>query len=353
MFDQHTWQQRIAEQLSGFARDPRQEVQLAGAHGLLPYLVIRTLEPFLEAFHATPVEAVVTLATLARGPGADFLVQQAMRRRYMVIADIERDLRNNADLRVTVEHLLVELQTIHLALRHLNTRRSEWLRATLEREINAYTGAFARLRSVVRDSDGHERADALRRLRARNGRYTADDLLLIDAALVDNAARVRAGAARLLGISADAPPAPLVARLLQVALRDSDAETRFAAARALGLLRERVVTHELLEQVEGHLFHDDSFYRSAAALVLGQLGERAGSASIVASLSSMLNDLDPYAREAAARALGRIGYPAAVPEVMEALTRAAQDGDVQVHEAALDSLAILRQVPEPTVRAAA
>ena len=50
MFDQDTWRRQIAEHLRGFARNPRQEMQLDGAPSLLSFLVLRTLDPFLEAF---------------------------------------------------------------------------------------------------------------------------------------------------------------------------------------------------------------------------------------------------------------------------------------------------------------
>lgn len=353
MFDHAVWRKQIAERLTDFARDPRQEVQLAGVHGVLAYLTLRTIEPFVDAFHESPVDAIVALAAVTRGPGANLLARRLIRNHVLTAAELERDLQMNADLRETAERLLIELQTISLAFQHLNASRGDWLRLTLDRELAGYAGSFQQLRVVLRDADGRARVDGLRRLRACNGRYAADDLALIDAALVDNTAHVRASAARLLGIMAETPAPSLVSRLLQVALRDSDAETRFAAARALGLLRERVVTPDLLEQVESHLFHDDKFYRSAAALVLGQLGERAGKPTIVRSLSALLTDRDSYAREAAARALGRIGYPAAVPAVIDALTLAAQDGDIQVHEAATDALMLLRQAAEVPVLAAA
>ena len=64
MFDQDTWRRQIGEHLRGFARNPRQEMQLAGAPSLFSFLVLRTLDPFLEAFQREPIAAVMTLAAI-------------------------------------------------------------------------------------------------------------------------------------------------------------------------------------------------------------------------------------------------------------------------------------------------
>ena len=64
MFDQDIWRRNIAEQLKGFARNPRQEMQLAGAPSLFSFLVARTLAPFLDAFQREPIAAVLTLAAI-------------------------------------------------------------------------------------------------------------------------------------------------------------------------------------------------------------------------------------------------------------------------------------------------
>ncbi len=353
MFDRHIWRQQIADYLKVFARHPRQEVQLAGSPGVVPHLALRTLTPFLNALYDYPVDAVVTLATIAHDTGANLLVSRIIRTRYPTALDIERNLRTNTDLCIAVERLMIELQTIPLAIQCLNAQRSLWLRSTIERELDVYPWSFVWIRDLLRELNGQDRIDALRRLRSRNGRYTSADLALIEAALSDAVAQTRAYAARLLGVMVDAPSPGLTYRLLEVALRDSDAETRFAAARALGLLRERAITSDALTYIESHLVHDDSFYRSSAALVLGQLGEYAGKPTVVYGLCQLLRDRDAYAREAAARALGRIGSPAALPEVINALEQATQDDDVQVHEAATDSLALLRQFAELSVQAAA
>lgn len=353
MFDRHLWQRQISDYLEVFARHPRQEVQLSGGAGVVPHLVLRTLTPFFQAFHTYPVDATVTLASIIHDAGANLLVQRVLRNRYPTALDIDRDLRVSQDVCKTVEHLVVELQTIPLAIQRLNARRGFWVRSVIERELDTYPWSFARIRNLLQELNEQKRIEALRPLRSRNGRYGADELALIEASLSDAIAQVRAYAARLLGVMVDAPPVSLVIRLLQVALRDSDAETRFAAARALGLLRERAVTDDALAYIESHLSHEDAFYRSAAALVLGQLGEYAGKPTVVQSLCRLLYDRDAYAREAAARALGRIGAPAALPDVIEALTRAAQDDDLQVHEAATDALTLLRQHAELSVQAAA
>src|SRR5688500_16342047 len=69
MFDQETWRQRVADRLGGFARNPRQDIQIAGTGSVLAYLAVRTLEPFLEAFQTEPVAAVITLAEITRSAG--------------------------------------------------------------------------------------------------------------------------------------------------------------------------------------------------------------------------------------------------------------------------------------------
>jgi HEAT repeat protein len=350
MFNQETWRRRIADQLNGFARNPRQELQIAGASSLLAYLVAQTLDPFLEAFQSEPVAAVMTLAEIVRGPGADQIVRRAARVRYQHAAQVERELRGSRELRAACELLLVELQTISIARQRLNGAREEWLRANLERDLEAFASEFSQLRRVLNDPGGQARAEALRQLRARNGRYTPADLVLLHDGLRDGAAHVRASAARLLGMIAEVPPPLLSKTLVHIALHDCDAETRFAAARAIGMLRHTITTPQLLDQLWTHLFDGDSFVRSAAALVLGQLGDMAGTAEIVSHLASLLDDRDAYAREAAARALGRIGPAAATPEVIAALTRAAQDSDIQIHEAATDSLILLREA-QPTTPA--
>jgi HEAT repeat protein len=342
MFNQEVWRRQIAERLSGFARNPRQEMQLAGAPSMLALLVTQTLEPFLEVFQTEPVAAVMTLAEIVRGPGADQIVLRATRMRYQHAAQMDRELRGSRELRLACEQLLVELQTISSVRQRLNGAREDWLRASVERDLDAFPGEFQQLRRVLSDPGGQARAEALRQLRARNGRYTPGDLVLLHDGLRDGAAHVRASAARMLGMLADTPPPLLTRTLVHLALHDCDAETRFAAARAIGLLRHNITTPQLLDQLSDHLSDGDSFVRSAAALVLGQLGDMAATPHIMQRLTQLLEDRDTYTREAAARAIGRLGATAATPSVLTALGRAAQDGDIQVHEAATDSLILLR-----------
>jgi HEAT repeat protein len=347
MFNQETWRQRIGARLGSFARNPRQEMQLAGAPSTLALLVTHTLDPFLEAFQSEPVAAVLALAEIVRGGGADQIVLRATRMRYYHAAQVDRELRGSRELRAACEQLLVELQTISSVRQRLNGAREEWLRTAIERDLDAFPGEFQQLRRVLNDPGGQARAEALRQLRGRNGHYAPGDLVLLHDGLRDGAAHVRASAARMLGLLAETPPPLLTRTLVQVALRDCDAETRFAAARAIGMLRHAITTPQLLDQLSEHLSDGDSFVRSAAALVLGQLGDMAATPHIVQRLTRLLEDHDSYAREAAARALGRLGGTAALPPVIAALTRAAQDGDIQVHEAASDSLILLRDA-QPT-----
>lgn len=343
MFDQDIWRRNIAEQLKGFARNPRQEMQLAGAPSLFSFLVARTLAPFLDAFQREPIAAVLTLAAITHTPGADLIVQRATRLRYQSAAQIDRELRASKEVRLAVESLLLELQTIVLVRQRLNGSREEWVRSVLDRELDLFAGEFNELRRALNDPGWQTRAEALRELRNRKGRYTPADLVLIHDGLTDSAAHVRASAARMLGLIAEPPGALLQKTLLRVALHDSDAETRVAAARAAGMLREYVTSPQLLDQLAGCLFSDDSFVRSAAALVLGELGDMVSAPLLIKHLTKLLADADPYAREAAARALGRIGAAAVTPEVLAALTLAVEDDEITVHEAAGDALNRLRK----------
>ncbi|GAB4209190.1 MAG: HEAT repeat domain-containing protein [Roseiflexaceae bacterium] len=347
MFDHETWRHTIAERLSGFTRQPRQEIQLAGAPSLLGFLLTRTLDPFLEAFQREPIAAVLALAEITRSEGANQIVLRAARLRYQSAAQVDRELRASKDLRLAAEQLLVELQTIPLARQRLNSSREAWMRSTLEHELDAYPGEFSQLRRVLRDPGWQTRYEALRALRDRKGHYTPADLVLVHDGLNDSAAHVRAAAARALGMIAISPPALLIKALLRIALHDCDAETRVAAARSVGLLRDHIASPQVLDHLAASLSDNDRFVRSAAAIVLGQLGELAGSQTLVQLLTGLLRDPDAYAREAAARALGKIGVAAALPEVLNALTQAAADSDMHVHEAATDSLMRLRDLRPP------
>jgi hypothetical protein len=344
MFDQDTWRRQIAEQLRGFARNPRQEMQLAGAPSLLSFLVTRTLDPFLEAFQREPIAAVMTLAAITRDPGADQIVQRATRMRYQSAPQVDRELRASRDMRAVIEQLMIELQTIALVRQRLNGGHEDWLRSTLDRELDVFASEFSLLRRVLNDPGWQTRVDTLRALRSRNGRYSPADLVLIHDGLTDSAAHVRACAARMLGLVAEQPGMLLQKTLVKVALHDSDAETRIAAARAIGMLREQITSPQLLDHLSACLFNEDSFVRSSAALVLGELGEMAGAPILIKHLTQLLDDPDAYVREAGARALGRIGAAAVTTDVLAALTRAMQDGDINVHEAASDSISRLREI---------
>jgi HEAT repeat protein len=345
MFNQEIWRQRVADRLGGFARNPRQDVQIAGTNSVLAYLAVRTLEPFLEAFQAEPVGAVLALAEINRGPGADQIVRRASQMRYQVSQLIERELRISADLRAAVEQILVHLGVIHMARQRLNSTRDEWLRVTLLAELDNYSPAeFSQLRRLLHDPGWQSRYETIRSLRTRDGRYSAADLVLLHDGLGDSASHVRAAAARQLGQFAGTPPPPLVKALTRVALYDCDLETRFAAARTLGSLRDRIASPQLIDHLGQCLADEDNFVRSAAALALGQLGELAGTADMISKLAALVSDSDPYTREAAARALGKIGAAAATSSVLNALARAMEDPDANVHEAAIDSLTRLRKI---------
>lgn len=344
MFDQDEWRARIADRLSGFTRNPRQDIQIAGASSVMGYLAVRTLEPFLTAFQHEPVAAVLALAEITRGHGADPIVRRASQMRFQVSILIERELRSRAELRAAVEQLFVALNVIHLARQRLNSSRDEWLRLTLLGELDAYSpNEFSQLRRLLHDPGWQSRYETIRSLRIRNGSYSAGDLVLLHDGLSDSASHVRAAAARMLGQFAGTPPPQLAKALTRVALYDCDIETRYAAARTLGALRDRIASPQLLDHLALCLGDEDSFVRSAAALALGQLGELAGTPTLITQLTLLMGDSDPYAREAGARALGRIGTAAATPTVLEALSRAMEDADANVHEAAIDAITRLRK----------
>ncbi|PDV98842.1 PBS lyase [Candidatus Chloroploca asiatica] len=345
MFDQDSWRARIAEQMHKFTRNPQQEIQISGTSSVLGYLAVRTLEPFLHAFQREPVAAVLTLAEMVQGPGADIIVRRAGRIRFQLSTLIERELRSQAELRSAVEQLIVGLNVIHLARQRLNSSRDEWLRVTLLAELDGYPPTeLEQLRRLLHDPGWQSRYETIRSLRQREGIYTAADLVLLHDGLNDSAAHVRAAAARMLGLFASTPPALLVKALTRVALYDCDLETRYAAARTLGLLGDRIASPQLIDHLSLCLSDADPFVRSAAALALGQLGELAGTREIVGKLTDLIGDRDPYAREAAARAIGRLGVAAATTSVINALLRAMEDEDANVHDAAIDAVTRLRKV---------
>ena len=345
MFDQEIWRTRVAERLNSFARNPRQDIQIAGTGTVLAYLAVRTLEPFLDAFQQEPVAAVLALAQMTQGIGADQIVRRASQMRYQVSHLIERELRTRADLRSAIEQLFVTLNVIHLARQRLNSSRDEWLRLTLLQEIDAFDPhEFSQLRRLLQDPGWQSRYETIRSLRQRSGNYSAADLVMLHDGLSDSASHVRSAAARMLGQFAGTPPNPLVKALTKVALYDCDLETRYAAARTLGALRDRIASPQLIDDLGICLKHQDSFVRSAAAQILGQFGELAGTPTLIVNLTALINDSDAYTRETAARTLGRIGAAAATSSVLNALTRAMEDGDANVHEAAVDSLTRLRKI---------
>lgn len=365
MFDQDSWRSQIAERLNAFARNPRQDIQLTGTTTALAYLAVCTLEPFLDAFQREPVAAVLTLANITHGPGADHIVRRAAQMRYQVAHLLERELRATPALRGAVEQLMVALDVIHLARQRLNSSRDEWLRLTLLRELEMFDPTeFMQLRRLLNDPGWQLRYDAIRSLHYRKGHYTSADLVLLHEGLRDSASHVRAAAARMLGQFAETPPLPLVKALVRVAIYDCDLKTRYTAARALGALRERIISPQLIDYLTICLSDEDSFVRSATAMVLGEIGELASAPPLIANLIQLLDDRDFYAREAAARALGRMGAPAATREAINALTRAVQDSDSNVHEAAVEALARLHRLratrplavppaqPEPMMRIA-
>jgi HEAT repeat protein len=345
MFDQETWHNQIVERLNTFARNPWQDIQLSGARTVFGYLALRTLEPFLEAFQREPVNAVLALANIAQGSGADYIVRQATRLRFQGGRMLERELPSNPDLCATVEHLMVALNVVHMVRQRLNSTRDDWLRHTLMKELESLGPIlFVRIRNLLEDPGWKLRLGAILNLKHSQGNFTPAELILLSEGLKDSSAEVRSAAARRLGDFAHTPPVQLVKTLVHVSLHDCDMKTRRVAARALGGLRNRIASPEVLTLLVQHLSDGDCFVRSAAAMLLIELGEMAGIPPIIERLIWLLKDSDPYVREAAALALGHMGKSALTGEVMEALTDAGADSDSAVHEAAVESLIQLRKL---------
>lgn len=345
MFDQETWHNQIVDRLNAFARNPWQEVMVHGASTLLGYLSIRTIEPFLEAFQHEPINAVLALSTITKGPGADHIVRRATQLRFQGARLLEREFHTMPELCQTIEQLMVGLSMIHLARQRLNSSRDDWLRQTLMYELGMYPAeTFVQIRHLLEDPGWKLRYDSITRLKHQRGNFTPSQLIMLSEGLKDSVSEVRTAAARRLGEFAQTPPTQLVKALVHVALHDCDMKTRNAAARSLGGLRERIASPEILDLLVENLENNDSFVRSATAMLLTELGEMAGIPKVIDKMVQLLQDTDPYVREAAAIALGRMGNSAVNKKVMDALTRAGQDVDSDVHEAAVESLLQLRRL---------
>jgi hypothetical protein len=352
MFDRSLWRTQVGKRLDKFARNPQQDLNLSGSPALLPHLAMCTLRPFFDAYSSAPIAAIQTLASIADGPGADYIVKHAARLRYHTPRFLAQEMQSNSELRVDLEHIMAAIDTIHLVRQRLHGSRADWFCNLLTSELNAYPPPeFAQLRRRLRDN-WKSFYDIFRELRQRRGRYTHEDLILLYVGLNDSASNVRAEAARRLGEYAWTPPEKLITRLIQVALYDRDLETRNAAARALGGLCSRILSPQMLHDLEQNLADQDRFVRSSTALLLAELGDLAATESLVTRLAGLLQDTDHYVREAAACALGRMGTAAVRSEVMEALTEALRDTNEDVHGAALDSLTQLRELRTPVSQAA-
>jgi hypothetical protein len=344
MFNRSLWRAQVGQRLDIFARNPQQDMHLSGSPSLLAHIAACTLRPFLEAFATEPIAAVQTMASFTSGPGANIIVKRAPHLRYQAARLLDQGLRTNAELRMDVEQILVDIDTIHLVRQRLHGSQEEWFSNVLAGELKSFVSTeFAQLRRRLRDR-WKSFYDIFRELRQRRGSYTQEDLILLYVGLNDSASSVRAEAARRLGEYAWVPPEKLVSKLIQVALYDRDLETRNAAARALGGLRDRIISPYLLNNIGQHLNSEDRFVRSASALLLAEFGELAGTEQLIYQLARLLRDDDHYTREAAACALGRMGEAAARSNVIDALTQALEDINEDVHGAALASLTRLREI---------
>jgi HEAT repeat protein len=346
MFDRKLWRAQINERMSSFAHNPWQEVQMTGGHTLLGYLVMRTLEPLLEAFEHEPIAVVRTLADMTDGAGANYIVRHARRMRFQSMRMFERDLHAKADFRAAIESLIIALETITLVRQRLNSDRAAWFRNKLQHELLVYNASeFVRLRQILEDPSWRPLHDIIRSLRQRYGHYTPADMILLREALHDSTPRVRAEGARRIGEFVGMPSDQLIGKLLDVALYDCDAEPRNAAACAFGKLRDRMSSREMLEDLADKLLDKDKFTRSATARVIEELGDLACTPKIIENLVTIVvDDDDAYARESAACALGHLGNNAATPEVIRALTQVSQTAEaVAVHDATLTALINLRK----------
>lgn len=351
-FNRKIWVSQIDERLFGFARSPWRDVQISGATTMLSYLVKRTIEPFIDALERVPISAIRTLTEITDEPGANYIVLHARKIRYRPTYRLERELHRRQDLCAAVEDLMIALNTIHMARQRLNNQRDDWLRSTLLKELEAYkTGVFSELRPLLHDDRSKSLYEIICDMRQREGHFTPADLILLNEALEDSRASVRAEAARRLGELRGTPAEPMISKLVRVALFDRDLRVRNTTARALGALRDRLTSLDMLDELAEQLLSKDNFVRSAAAQVLGELGEIAGQSKIIEKLVPiLLKDEDTFVRTAAACALSNLGLAAATPEVMNALMQAGQNDDEQVHIAAVNSLLQLRELRDKNGR---
>jgi hypothetical protein len=154
MFTRERWRQQIAERLDRFARNPHQEIRLAGVSTPLPYLVAQTLSPFCEALHQEPINAIETLASITRGAGADQIVKEAFNRQYQSAVQTDREMRAGKEYRATIEDLLIELQTILIA-------RQSFARRLVAHESGAQPGSVSgRIRAAAAGAERSGRESA-------------------------------------------------------------------------------------------------------------------------------------------------------------------------------------------------
>lgn len=343
MFDLEVWRAEILQRLRRFVRAPQTEMGIYGTERLTYYLSSLVLEPFFQAFTNQPLRAVVTLANVTQTAGTSFLIHNANTLRYSQQL-LWSEFEHSPALRLVIEQILLKLDVIEHLLHTLDDTEAHWLRQSLSDEIEPYrrNGELTELRHALNEIPWQTRYSTVRSLQTRRGHYTGSDWQLIEQALSDRVAMVRAAGARQLGRAQSNLAAHLRERLFHVALYDRDLGARYAAARSIGTLRNQLIDSMSRELLTTALFHDDSFVRSAACLVLGQLGSAMVTPSILDSLISVLQDADPYAREAAANAFAAMGQAAATTDVLAALRTAVLDSDQYVHEAALGAITALK-----------
>lgn len=345
-FNQQMWKSQVIKQLTIFAHNPWQHVQLAGSSSVLTYLVMTVLKPLLEQFEHEPVVALQVLSTITSSSAVNYIVHHARRIRYQPARLFERNLQSMPEFRTAIEDILLALDSMTILQQLLTGEQVAWLRQKLPRECLEYgENEFVRLRQKLHESYRTPIYERIQLLHERQGHYTLEDLEILQEGLNDAAPRVRVTAARRIAHFTDTLPAQMVARLLEAALHDSDARARNAAALTLGNLGERIVSQHLIDELVLKLGDTDKFVRSSAAHVVEELGELAAHATIIQRLVLiLLDDEDVYARESAACALGRLGVAAAIPEVMNALMKVSrEDESITVHDATVSALMTLKK----------
>jgi HEAT repeat protein len=191
------------------------------------------------------------------------------------------------------------------------------------------------LRQALRASASTVRRAAAEALAELPSTDEADEALLF--ALADEAAEVRAAAARALGAHARERSGRFIDPIERAA-HDAEVAVRGAATRALGQVARAASASDrahALELLRALASAADVIAAVPALEALGQIGEAADDARLIAALDSP----DAEIVKVSARALGRRSRPPSGSQVREALDRALSDRRWDVRRAAAQALA--------------